>query len=232
MPLLHDLRSMFGRRKGPARDLPRPGFGVTRAGDGPEGKSGDRTDLDLVEPKTAGRGQDDVMSLVERIGGHLDGQTERTTRLLTLMERLPQALDALPEINRQNARLVESLHEHLVQSKRREETLNTLLDTITGTSSRQTDVLGLVQHHLDTSSQATESLSGTLESLNTALAQISESSAGSARILKTVTETAERRESELFTTINRTQLWMIGAVCFCGAISIVAVVMAVLALTS
>ncbi len=232
MPLLHDLRSMFGRRKGPARDLPRPGFGVTRAGDGPEGKSGDRTDLDLVEPKPAGRGQDDVMSLVERIGGHLDGQTERTTRLLTLMERLPQALDALPEINRQNARLVESLHEHLVQSKRREETLNTLLDTITGTSSRQTDVLGLVQHHLDTSSQATENLSGTLEALNTALGEISESSAGSARILKTVTETAERRESELFTTINRTQLWMIGAVCFCGAISIVAVVVAVLALTS
>ena len=232
MPLLHDLRSMFGRHKRPALDLPPPGSGAARAGDGPDGKSGEGTDLDLVEPKPAGRGQEDIMSLVERIGGHLDGQTERTTRLLTLMERLPQALDALPEINRQNARLVESLHEHLVQSKRREETLNTLLDTITGTSSRQTDVLGLVQHHLDASSQATESLSGTLESLNTALAQISESSADSARILKTVTQTAERRESELFTTINRTQLWMIGAVCFCGAISIVAVVVAVLALTS
>ena len=172
------------------------------------------------------------MSLVERIGGHLDGQTERTTRLLTLMERLPQALDALPEINRQNARLVESLHEHLVQSKRREETLNTLLDTITGTSSRQTDVLGLVQHHLDANSQATESLSGTLDSLGTALGEISESSAGSARILKAMTETADRRESQLFTTINRTQLWMIGAVCFCAAISIVAVVVAVLALKS
>jgi ABC-type transporter Mla subunit MlaD len=167
--------------------------------------------------------------MVRRIGDHLEGQTQRTERLLELMDRLPPAIDALPEINRQNARFVETLHEHFGQAKRREEALNETLSTLTEASGRQTDVLGLVQQHLDTSGQMAAQLGGTLDTLRETLGDMADANARTVDVLSSFTEKAAMRETELITTITRTQRWMIGASVFCGMASVTAIVVALLA---
>jgi hypothetical protein len=230
MPLLADVRTLFRRRS--RRD------GVDRNGAGTErldGAAGDRrsTELHRIEPKAAAaRTPEEIVLMVRRIGDHLEGQTQRTERLLELMDRLPPAIDALPEINRQNARFVETLHEHFGQAKRREEALNATLSTITEASGRQTEVLGLVQQHLDTSSQTSAQLSGTLETLRETLGDFADANGRTVSVLSSFMENAAKRETELIGTITGTQRWMIGAAVFCGLASVTAIVVALVAFLS
>ncbi len=226
MPLLKDrVRTLFRRRKPIEIDISDTQAGGLNGGE-----------IGLIETKpmrprsAAERAQDEVLALVRRIGDHLDGQTSRTERLLEVMDRLPHALDAVPEINRQNARLLEVLHEHFAQSKRREETMNAALGSLTETSMRQTDVLGLVQRHLDANGRTAATLSASLETLHRGLSDLAESNSHSALVLERISDAAAERENGLQRTLARTQRWMIVAVAFCGAASAMAIVVAVLAL--
>lgn len=227
MPLLKErVRTLFRRRKPVEIDISETGAGA----------SGSDRATGLIESKPSRtrsateRAQEEVLALVRRIGDHLDGQTTRTERLLEVMDRLPQALDALPEINRQNARLLESLHEHFGQAKRREEAMNSVLGSLTETSVRQTDVLGLVQQHLDANSQSAATLSASLDTLHRGLSDLAESNSRSTLVLERISNAAAEREMDLSRTLGRTQRWMIVAVAFCGAASVMAIIVAVMAL--
>lgn len=237
MPLLEDVRSMFRRRRRSiAMDLTDTQAGGLAGANDQLEPTADGDDaganIHLVEPKPvrARGGQDEIMGLVRRIGEHLDSQSERTERLLNVVDRLPQALDALPEINRQNARLLESLHDHFAQTQRREEMLGSAMSTISETSGRQTEVLGLVQQQLDSNRETASTLGTTLETLQHAIGNLAESNGRSAQVLARMSETAAERENELSTTIARTQRWMICAVFVCGAASVIAVAVAVFSL--
>ena len=185
MPLLADVRTMFRRRS--RRNVVDIDSSETEAFGDDTGDRRGAPSFTASSPRTGPRGPHRcarptrVMLMVRRIGDHLEGQTQRTERLLELMDRLPPAIDALPEINRQNARFVETLHEHFGQAKRREEALNETLSTLTEASGRQTDVLGLVQQHLDTSGQMAAQLSGTLDTLRETLGDMADANARTVR---------------------------------------------------
>jgi len=235
MTLLSDVRRIFGRKRPVAIDLTgtqaeplSKQLGANMGGGAPGS---------TIEPKPTrlrftpdGRSNEEVLGLVRKIGDHLDAQTRRTEQVLRLMDRVPQALDALPEINRQNTRLMEALHEHFSQAKRREHALNDTLSMITETSGRQTDVLGLIQQQLDTSSRTTAQFGETLDELRHALGGLAESNNRSAEILANLADERTEREMVLATALARTQRWMIMAVCCCGITSLAAIAVAAVAL--
>jgi ABC-type transporter Mla subunit MlaD len=239
MHLLRDVRSLIRRRFRPVRiDLT-----GTQAESLADAAPDDDEPADLrsdsaIEPKPArarssvaevARNQEEVMSLVRKIGDHLDAQTGRTQRLLHLMERMPQALDALPEINRQNSRLLDSLHDHFEQSRRREEMLNSTLTTIGEASGRQTEVLSLVQQQLDTNSQASLTMTETLGDLRRSLSELAQSNTQTSDVLAKIAEDTDRRETTLSEALGRTQQWMIIAVACCAVASLAAIVAAIVA---
>jgi hypothetical protein len=242
MPLLRDVRNIFRRRRRPVvidlADAPdhadplEPADGAGAAPDpGPDLGPLDRA----VEPKPmrgrviseSARSYDEVMGTVRKIGSHLDSQSERTERLLGLMDRLPPALASLPELNRQNARLLDALHDHFVQARGREDTLNETLSTMNQTSGRQTEVLGLLQQQVEAGSRTTARLTETLDTLRGALSDLAESNTRSAEVLGAVSDAAAERETALVASLGRMQRWMIAAVIICGAAAVTAVVTAV-----
>lgn len=153
------------------------------------------------------QGYEEVMGLVRKVGDHLESQAQRTDQLLSLMERLPQALDALPEINRQNARLLETLTEQLHQSKNREAALNETLKALGTSSAQQTEVLGLLQRQFDISTQAAEKMSHTLSSFSEALANLADTNNRSADVLAKIVESASQRENQMATMLTRSARW-------------------------
>ena len=171
---------------------------------------------------------EEVMGLVRKIGDHLDHQTTRTERLLGLMDRMPQALDALPEINRQNARLLDALHDHFQQASGRETSLNTTLSQITKASGHQTEVLGLVQQQLDANDRHTQQLTDTLGAMNKALTNLADSNTNTVDVVARLTESSTRRETDLAAMLGRSQRWMLAAVLLCSVGAIAAVAAAVL----
>lgn len=207
MPMLEGIRNLFRGKKDPvAIDL------TDDAGEIPSDFDGDRTALTVDRrPKRSmaelQNGYEEVMGLVRKVSDHLDTQTHRTEKMLTLMERMPQALDALPEINRQNARLLESLNEHLSQAKARESALNETLRSLGESSAQQTEVLGLLQQQLDLSVQSAEKMSHTLGSFSEALTNLATANNRSTDVLARIVDAADEREARMAAMVTRSERW-------------------------
>lgn len=242
MALLQDIRGLFTRRKPVTIDLKnsqagaiarhseliepkanshRPAEATVESADrrNPRARSGDLS-----------QGIDDVLGMAKTINRHLEKQVERGDTLLRYMERLPAALDALPEINRQNARLLEIITEHLKHAGRREEALNHTLNGLTDASSRHTDVLGLIQQQLDANNQTSGTLLENLASFRDALGELASSNAQTTSVLRDMTKGNDAREREMAQMLGRTQRWMIAAMVCCAAASITAVAVAAVSL--
>ncbi|MBT8484546.1 MAG: hypothetical protein HKO59_15015 [Phycisphaerales bacterium] len=233
---MRTVRSLFHRRPRPV-EIDLNGSDDGNPADTTSSARG--TALGLIETKPralsaadTGRSMDEVMHLVRKIGDHLDRQTERTDQLVGLMDNVPQALEALPEINRQNARLLEALHEHLGQTKRREEALNSTLSTITETTGRQTDVLGLIQQQLDVNNSSSAQFTDALGDLRHALTDLATSNQRSTGVLERISAAAVERESELAASLARTQRWTLAAIICCGLASMAALGVAVMAMVA
>lgn len=221
MPSLRDIRRLFHRRSRPVV--------VDVSGTQAEGLAGARGDGEIsvavnapgkrrqarglggmVEPKPlrprgnrdVGANLEEVMCLVRQIGVHLESQGERSDRLFGLIERLPEALDALPEINRQNAHLLDALDGHFNQTQAREEAL-------TSTLGRMTDTQDLLRE---------------------ALTDLARSSSQSTEVLCRMADSTARRESETTVLLMRSQRWLVAIGLCCGMASLAALAVACLAL--
>lgn len=253
MPLLQDIRRFFtGKGKKPVEiDLTGTqaealaGSSATSDRNGRDGEGEAEPEPDGARPLTRisqhgsrsksmnelQRGYDEVIGLVQKIGNHLDAQTERTERMMSMMEHLPQAIDAIPEINRQNARLLDILSDHLTQTKDREQTLNETLRRLGDSSDHHTEVLSVLQQQLASNHRASEHMTETLGSFREALTNLAETNNRSTDILSRITEASEQRESKLTMMFQQTQRWMIAVGGTVGVLALAAIILAILAIT-
>jgi ABC-type transporter Mla subunit MlaD len=238
MPFISDLRGLFKRRRPVEIDLSATqaaGLGPPREWDAdtaPNGRDGGlpaRGDALARATREAAAGHE-IKDVVHRLDEHLSAQTDRADRMLDLMERVPKALDALPEINRQQARLLEILSDHLGRSRNREESLGQAIRELSDASSRQTEVLGLVQQQLDANREAAHTLARTLDNLHESLGRVAHSQSNATETLRGFVSAAEAREAAMAGLLGSIQRWMIVAVACCAAASLVAIVLAVIAL--
>jgi chromosome segregation ATPase len=219
MPL--SLRSLFRRREPidlMASDRMEPEQGRTAAAT-IEAKPVPPRVRSLAEMQ---RTHDEVMMLVRKISDHLDDQASRHERLQEVLERLPGALEVLPEINRQNARLLDILTENLDQARRRENGLGETLARISESAGRQTEVLGLLREQLDVTNHSAGHISEVLGEFQSTLGALAQSNARTVDVLSGMAVEAQRREVTLERAMGRWQRWMIAALCVSGGASVAA----------
>lgn len=188
-------------------------------------------------PSTSARSHDnarvesnDVIGLVRRIGEHLDDQAQHGQQVVALLDRLPPALQALPEMNRHCTRLLEVITEAQQHSRKREDALNNNLERIGAANERHTEVLGLLQQQLDNNEQATRGVTDTLDNFRRVLSEMSNSTAQSVDVLSKMAKASEKREFRMSTTLAKTQKWMIATMIFCGVVSATAIGIALVTL--
>jgi hypothetical protein len=239
MTLLQDLKGLLNRRKPVAVDLTASqASNLTRHDTAIEAKplgASSRNGEDdrrnqTIRPRAETPNLEEVMSMVRKISTHLETQTRRTDTLIECLEHLPGALDALPEINRQNSRLLEVISEYLDHAKRRDLALNDTLNGITSASSRQTEVLGLLQQQMDATNRSAEDLKTNLGGFKDAIRELAGSNRQTTTVLSEMNRTSAQRENELRDMLGRSQRWMIAAMICCAAASVTAVVVAGVAL--
>ncbi|HRP62770.1 MAG TPA: hypothetical protein PK400_05715 [Phycisphaerales bacterium] len=229
MPLMQDIRNLFRPRRKTPLELDLTGTQAEGLADNGDSRSA------IIERKPKRsmaelqQGYDEVMGLVRKIGDHLDAQTRRTEKLVELMERLPQALDALPEASRNNSRTLDLLNEHFVHSEKREHAMHETLRRLGESSGHQTEVLGLLQQQLDAGCRASEQMSQTMTGFNDALSHLATNNGRSAEVLSRLMQATDERESRLAEMMSRTQRWMIGAIIGLGVVATVAIIIALVA---
>ncbi|MEM7227506.1 MAG: hypothetical protein AAF432_01690 [Planctomycetota bacterium] len=235
---LFDVKSMWSRR----RSAPLVTVNSTSASahdhDETGATSNGTTAVATIETKPSRRasmaelqrGYDEVLGVVRRIGDHLDEQSERSERIVALLDRLPQAVDVMPEISRQNIRLLESLTEYLDQAKRREESINSTLARLNDSSDHQAEIVSLVQQQLDAGTDNTRQMTSALTSFRQSLSELSASTKHSSDVLATVSRSSEDRETRLVTMMARTERWLVAAMACSVTAAVAAVGVAMFAL--
>ncbi|MHC4990831.1 MAG: hypothetical protein ACYTGC_07600 [Planctomycetota bacterium] len=231
MAVLMDIRNLLRRKK----DHASLNGEVTRS-------ESDRSSLATVEPKVnvstpapkgrslseLQRGHEEVMGLVRKIGDHLDDQSQRHRTLDEVMGQVPAALEVLPDINRQNARLLELLVDYLDQGKQRDRSLSDTLERVSDSSRQQSEVMGLVQQHLDAHNHSTRQVAETLGEFRQTMTDLGESNSRAVEVLDRMGRSAEARDARMEMVLRRTQTWMIVVAACCGLAAITALVVGLL----
>ncbi len=247
MAIMTELKKFFAGRKTPVVVDVSGGSGEPLAEDGRElsEMEEDRTaefngasNSPAVEMRTPRirsaadlqRSFEEMSSLTTRIESHLDAQAGRTVKLVETTDRLLKAMDTLPEINRQNARLLEVLGEVLDHSKTRDSAMHATFRRTTEAAGHQAEVLGMIQQQLDLNKQSSAQVAEAISRFQQSIGELAGASSRSANIMSDLARSHENRESELTTVMNRWQRWMLAALIGCGVVALAAVAIALLAL--
>lgn len=161
----------------------------------------------------------EVLELVRKVDGHLDLQQQRSERLLQIAERIPEALATLPELRKQNDRVIDAL------------------DRIAETADMQTQYaegasrnLDRACDHLERGAAAQESLTGSLDEFRTAVHEMSGAQSRVSDTIESVQRNADERAARLAESIERSQRWIIIAVAMSAVGLLGAIALAVVAI--
>lgn len=198
------LRQMSERpmsEHNPQPDQPRRGFLSRITGEMP----GAKRDQAIAQLK---QGYDEVVDLMRVVRTHLSDQSERSQRLLELLRHMPEALQSLPETNRNQSRLLEVIQNHLDQQSRHATRFNESLTTLTRVTEQQTQILGVIQQHMDASAQTDDKLLGSFRAMNQTLENLNDSTRLSATNLRDLNDRAAADDRRMEQMMQRTSRQM------------------------
>lgn len=160
------------------------------------------------------KGYEQVVDLVGGIRSHLTQQSSRSSQMLTLMERLPDAIESLPEANRHQARMLEAIQDHLAKQGHANTELTQAVQGLAAKAEHQGRVMGEIQQQLDAQHQTSRELLTSFHSVHETLGSIQENNQASTQVLRQMAE--HERESdtqmrELLQRHNRSTAWLSGA---------------------
>ncbi|MHC4993894.1 MAG: hypothetical protein ACYTGQ_02475 [Planctomycetota bacterium] len=185
------------------------------------GRGGDNNDGDNDNSRDArAENLNEVAGLIRGVRGQLNRQSDRSQRIIELMQSIPESIGALPEINRNQKRLVEAINTQLTLDERHHAELTRSLKSLTDICERQAQMMGLMQQRMDLSQQTDAKVVGGLKAMNQVLRQVGESGLTQSQTLRELLE--QRRVSDMRleqmvaeqTRTNRTMLianWTLAA---------------------
>ncbi|MFM7806354.1 MAG: hypothetical protein ACKPEA_00310 [Planctomycetota bacterium] len=143
------------------------------------------------------------------IADHLRRDAEERRSVLPLLERLPESLQSLPEIARQQARLGEAIGGALVQQRMRDQNIEETLRRIADGVGHQTDTFGLVQQQLDLNHQAAQRVADGVTSLASGVGELSTGQRRNADALTGMLEQVRSHDQAIDRLVSRMQVWLV-----------------------
>jgi X-X-X-Leu-X-X-Gly heptad repeat protein len=145
------------------------------------------------------------------IAGHLRTESEERRSVMPLLERLPESLQSLPEIARQQARLGEAIGSALVQQRMRDQSIEEILRRIAEGVGQQTSTFGLVQQQLDLNHEAARRVADGVTSLAEGVGELSTGQRRNAEALNQMLDQARAHDAAIDRVTARLQLWLVFA---------------------
>lgn len=145
----------------------------------------------------------DAIDVVQAVREHLHQQAHRSERLLETLQGLPQAIQTLPETNRNQSRMLEVLQLHLDQQGKQASKLHDVLATLAHANETSTQMMGLMQQHVESNREHNERFIQSFASMGEILQRIGDSSHASLQTLRDLSNQSDRRLQELVDRSNR-----------------------------
>jgi hypothetical protein len=146
-----------------------------------------------------------ITELAERLH---DDEREREN-IMPLLQRLPESLQALPEIARQQAKLGEAIATSLVQSRQRDQSIESILERIAQGVGQQTDTFGLVQQQLDLNHQASQRIAEAVATLAQGVGDLSSGQRRNSDSLVGLLDRMRDRDETVGKIQGRLHVWLV-----------------------
>ena len=154
------------------------------------------------------RSDSQAVELLEGFRTQLVSHTEAQQRLSEILGSLSGTMHALPELARQQGRVLETLMEAAARARMRDQSVERGLSQLTEGADRQTQVLGLVQQQLDLNHETTIRVADSLRDLALTLGALSANSERHTLAVETLADNTRRR-TELSERMERRLSWAI-----------------------
>jgi hypothetical protein len=159
---------------------------------GGRGGDGDDDGKNMASPS---QNMNEVAGLIRGVRGQLNRQSDRSQRIIELMQSIPESIGTLPEINRNQKKMVEAIHTQLERDEHPHAELSRSLGSLTDLCQRQAQMMGLVQQRMDLSQQTDAKVVSGLKAMNQAMRQVGESGLSQSQTLRELLE--QRRVSDM-----------------------------------
>jgi len=114
------------------------------------------------------RGYGDAVETMSAVRSHIEQQGERSNRALEMLEGMPELIRTLPDQNRNQTALLQSIQEHLDQQQKTGRELNQTLSRLADATSQQELAIGRMQENSQQITTAMDRLTETVQSVSTA----------------------------------------------------------------
>lgn len=114
------------------------------------------------------RGYGDAVETMSAVRSHIEQQGERSNRALEMLEGMPELIRTLPDQNRNQTALLQSIQEHLDQQQKTSRELNQTLSRLADATSQQELAIGRMQENSQQITTAMDRLTETVQDVSTA----------------------------------------------------------------
>lgn len=166
-------------------------------------------------------GYDEMIKLMQTVQIHMEGQSERSERLLTLMDKMPDALASMPELNRNQIRIMEALQDHFQQEGRRSQDLNKTVHTLAQMTEQHGHLMGAMQQQLDANHEVDQQMVGSFSALNRTLNRLHDSSQASTEMWKQISEFTNGAENRMNDLLQRNHKFTLSLMSGMAAVMVV-----------
>ncbi len=156
-----------------------------------------------------------VATAITEIAARLHQDEHQRENIIPLLQRLPESLQALPEIARQQAKLGEAIATSLVQSRQRDQSIESILERIAQGVGQQTDTFGLVQQQLDLNHQASQRIAEAAATLAQGVGDLSSGQRRNSDALVGLLDRLRDRDEAIGKIQGKLHLWLV----FCTALA-------------
>ena len=148
-------------------------------------------------------GYEQVTRLVGDIQKHLGDQTAKTDRICSALEQLARSTSDLPEISRQQVRMLESIVGQLETASAGTQRLTAAVEEVPRIARAQTDTLTGINQQLGMVSEQNVVTAQAMEKLSTAISSVGEINGAQAQILRQMYAKTDEQNEHVNRLIDR-----------------------------
>ncbi len=172
------------------------------------------------------KGYSEVLDLLQSVRGHMQDQSNRSERLLEIMEWLPEALKSMPEANRNQVRMLEVLQDHLQMQAKSGEQLGHSLKELTRLADNQDQGMIAFNQQLNAHQETSNNMLESFGAINGTLGKITGANETNTSVLRGLLAQTMSTDNSVRELFDRNRKQMLVMTIVTSALALVAIGMA------
>lgn len=154
------------------------------------------------------KGYEEVVELMGNVKSHMEQQSQRSQRLIEILEGLPEALRSLPEANRNQTRTLQAIQQTLGEQSKHNGRLADALTGLAKTNENHSRAMAAIGNQLDASQQNSEQMRDSFNTLGGTLGRMSASNEASTSLLRQIADQESKAADQVRQLFVRNQKHM------------------------